>query len=77
MMINMVALEMLHAKIPNYAPDISLDSAGFSSESSSGFMKGDVARRRPKTVLSPDYYSGYSAWTRGGGQQREQRCGRR
>jgi len=77
MMINMVALEMLHAKIPNYAPDYSLDSAGFSSESSAGLMKGDVTRRRSKALLSPDYYSGYSAWTRGAPQQRDQRCGRR
>ena len=85
MLINIVALEMLHAKIPTHSVDSSLDSAGFSSESSSAVRNQDDAyKTKSRKHSDSDYYSGYSAWTRreekerlakreeGGG-----RCGRR
>ena len=49
MLINIVALEMLHAKIPSNS-DSHLDSTGFSSESSSAVLNID------------DYYKTKAFW---------------
>ena len=84
MLINIVALEMLHAKIPSNS-DSHLDSTGFSSESSSAMMNtDDCYKNKSRKHSDSDYYSGYSAWTRRGEEeevgkryQGEGRCGRR
>ena len=84
MLINIVALEMLHAKIPSNS-DSHLDSTGFSSESSSAMMNIDECyKTKPRKRSDCDYYSGYSAWTKevwgeevGKRYQGEGRCGRR
>ena len=86
MLINIVALEMLHAKIPGNS-DSHLDSTGFSSESSSALMNTeDCYKTKSRKHSDCDYYSGYSACTRGGrgaevGKryqgEGEGRCGRR
>ena len=80
MLINIVALEMLHAKIPSNSHS-QQDSTGFSSESSSAVMnKEDCYKTKSRKHSDSDYYSGYSAWTRGGREEDvegEERCGRR
>ena len=80
MLINIVALEMLHAKIPSNS-DSHPDSTGFSSESSSAMMKtDDCYKTKSRKHSDSDYYPGYSAWTRGGREEEvegEGRCGRR
>jgi hypothetical protein len=83
MLINIVALEMLHAKIPSNSHS-HLDSTGFSSESSSAAMNTDdcYKTKSRKHSDSDYYYSGYSAWTRreeegGKNHEGEERSGRR
>ena len=80
MLINIVALEMLYAKIPSNS-DSNLDSTGFSSESSSAVMNTeDCYKTKSGKYSDSDYYSGYSAWTRRGRREEvkgEVRCGRR
>ena len=82
MLINIVALEMLHAKIPSNS-DSHLDSTGFSSESSSAVMNiDDCYKTKSRKHSDSDSYSGYFAWTRreeeeGKKHEGEERCGRR
>jgi hypothetical protein len=66
MLINILALEMLHAKIPSNS-DSYLDSTGFSSESSSAVMNtDDCYKAKSQKHSDSDYYSGYPVWTRRG-----------
>ena len=84
MLIKIVALEMLHARIPSNSHS-HLDSTGFSSEYSSAVLNTDDCYKTKSLKHSDsDYYSGYSAWTRRGEEeevgkryQGEGRCGRR
>jgi hypothetical protein len=59
-------LEMLHANIPSNSHS-QQDSTGFSSETSSAMMNtDDCYKTKYRKHSDSDYYSGYSAWTRGG-----------